>query len=783
MTRVLKNVIFLLIVASLMLPAGGHATAQDEKWEIRINQFSTLEGPEQMTLKVYFSIFDDRSGTPMLNVDAQSAQITLLNTNFTSEAELKQPDLPIYITLVMDASGSMGGAAQALKDAAKLSLNNPPNNAFFSIVQFDEEIKLLQDFTENLPALAFAIDRYQVSRRGTCMYDATYTAVEAMLKAPVGRRAVILFTDGKDENAQGKPCSKRTYQELVDLAMQAQVPISTIGLSFKEGAINEVELRSMAGSTGGVSAIAQQSDLNAAFEQIMLALKAQWMVEAPIYPRRGNNDAVLAITLKDGLALNKAFTINSNTDYPGPPSPVKLRFAGLLLNAAQQSYEVQLDMTSPELAAYVKVEVWDEESGLKAGEYIFRELSTKNQLFVPTEALAIGRKYTLRISAVSKADNKPFEILRDDQGRASTQLIHEFSFDPTGAYPSLQVQSLVQQGGDMLLTVNVTNPDLIGGFDGWLVDEETNSQVPNSNFTLAPFGGATGVLTIPARASRIPDGKYTVIVRVLATNNNVYSTAIYENVTYRAPSVFERLGVALIAAPIFLAGILAIIVLVVGFLMWNSSRQKSLTGTPVLQGRLGGKMSGGAKSGPVIPVADDEPVPARSRAPAGPPASTPVASAPRPAPPAPPPASMPPQPGARPSGDATMIHGGAFNGSSQPGGGATMIASAPALPRATVTIIQAGSAVFAQSSANVAPLPFVIGRSEGAFIIQEGNISRRHVQITYEPSMNAYFITDLNSSNGTRLNQQRLPSAQPVKLESGSVIGLGPNVLVRFDIS
>lgn len=781
MTRALKTIVLALVIISLILPGGSHATAQDEKWEIRINQFSTLEGPEQMTLKVYFSIFDDRTGTPMLNVDAQSAQVTLLNTNYISAAELKKPDLPIYITLVMDASGSMGGAAQALKDAAKLALNNPPNNAFFSIVQFDEEIKLLQDFTENLPALSFAIDRYQVSRRGTCMYDATYSAVEAMLRAPVGRRAVILFTDGKDENAQGKPCSKRTYQELVDLAMQAQVPISTIGLSFKEGAINEVELRSMAGSTGGVSAIAKQSDLNVVFEQIMLALKAQWMVETPLYPRRGNNDAVLSITLKDGLALNKAFTVNSNTDYPGPPSPVKLRFAGLLLNAAQQSYEVQLDMTSPELAAYVKIEVWDEESGLKVGEYIFNEPATKNQFFVPTESLAIGRNYTLRISAVSKEDNKPFEILRDDQGRTSTQLIHEFAFDPTGAYPSLQVQSLVQQGGDMLLTVNVTNPDLIGGFDGWLVSEETNSQVPNSSFAISPFTGTSGTLTIPARANRIPDGKYTIIVRVLARNNNVYSTAVYENVIYRAPSVFERLGVALIAAPIFLFGILGIIILVVVFLMWNSSRQKSLTGTPVLQGRLGGKMGGGVKSGPVIPVADDEPLAGRGRTPSAPPSQKSMPPASHQAPP-PTPVSMPSQ-SSRPSGDATMIAGNFGGGSLPQGGGATMIASTPVMPRAMLTVIQAGGGVFAQSSVMVTPFPFILGRTEGAFIIQEGNISRRHAQITYEASKNAYFITDLNSSNGTRLNQQRLPSAQPVKLESGSVIGLGPNVLLRFDVT
>ena len=366
----MKKLAVLVLIVILTFQPFISVLAQSQG-EIRINQLFTLEGPDAMTLRLYFNIYDDRTGTPMLVVDAQTAQVTLLNTNYTVNGELKKPDVPIYITLVLDSSGSMGGAARDLQNAAKLALNNTPDNSMFSVVQFDEEIQLLQDFTENIPALQFAIDRYKVSRNGTCLYDAAYSAVEAMAKAPAGRRAVILFTDGKDENKEGKVCSKHTYQELVDLAMKSQVPISTIGLSYNQGAINSLELESMAGSTGGVSAIATQGDLDASFEKIMQALKAQWMLEAAIYPRRGNNNAVFNLALKDGLSLNTAFSINSNTDYPGPPSPVVARLSGLLLNAAQQSYEVQLDLTSPELVGYVKIEIWDREAGSKTGEYVF----------------------------------------------------------------------------------------------------------------------------------------------------------------------------------------------------------------------------------------------------------------------------------------------------------------------------------------------------------------------------------------------------------------------------
>ena len=781
MIHALRKVMLALLVISVGFLRDTHVLAQNASWELRINQLSTLENPDAMILKAYFNIYDDRTGTPMLSVDAQSAQLTLLNTNYTVNGELKKPDVPIYITLVLDASGSMSGAAPALRKAAKESLNNSPDNSLFSVVQFDEDIKLIQDFTENIPAVSYGIDRYQVAPKGTCLYDATYSAVEAMAKAPIGRRAVILFTDGKDETADGKICSKHTYQELIDLAMQNQVPVSTIGLSYKAGAINDLELRSMAASTGGVSAIAGQNDLETAFSNIMQALKAQWMFEAPIYPRRGKNDAVLNIVLKDGTTLNQAFPINSNTDYPGPPSPVSVNFAGLLLKAAQQSYEVQLDMTSPELAKYVKIEIWDKQAGSKVGEYTFDKLTANNQFLIPTESLTIGKPYEMHITAINKQDGIPFQIGHDDQGKPLSELIHEFLFDPSTAYPSLQVQSVVEKSGNLILAVNVTNPDLIGGFDGWLVDENTNTQVLNSNFTASAITTTSGNVTIPTKSNRIPDGKYTVIVRVLAKNNNVYSTASYEGVSYKAPTLFERLGVALIAAPIFLFGILVVIVAVVGFLMFNSSRQKSLSGMPVLQGRLGGKLEGGKKAGLAIPVADDEPILSKNRQ-AAPPPSTPVAASPKSAnPPLSPSSAAParPVPAAMPAQDATMLAQdvGAMEG------GATVIASSPLMPRATITVLDAGGSAAPKGPTLVLPLPFVFGRTEGAYVIQNPNISRKHAQITYDESQRAYFITDLNSSNGTHLNSQRLVPGQATRLANGAVIGLGPSITLRFDLN
>jgi hypothetical protein len=593
---------------------------------------------------------------------------------------LKKPDIPIYVTLVLDSSGSMTGAAARLQEAARQALNNTPENSRFSIVQFDEEIKLLQDFTDNLQTLSFAIDNYKVSRSGTCLYDAAFTSVEALAKTPVGRRAVILFTDGKDETRDGRQCSQRSYRDVVNLAAQNQVPVHTIGLTSPSGDMNEAELRNMAAVTGGFSAIGGQDNLNASFDQIMAALKAQWMVEAPVYPRKGSNDAVFKLTFKDGKSINKAFTFTSETEYPGPPSPVSLSFAGLTLNAAEQTYEAQVTITSPELVGYVKISVWDTDAGIKVGEHVYENPVNFNSFFIPTEGLGIKREFELRIMAVNRADQTPVILGRDREGKTTVELLHTFTFDPTAAYPAIQIQSVVPQDGDLLLNVALSNPGLVGRIEGWLVNENTNTLVAGSTFQSTGQEASGGSIFIPMKANRIADGKYTIVLRVLSVSNAEYSRAEYPGFTYRAPSLFARIPAALAASPVILYAIVGIILVVVLFLMISSARNKNVSATPVAAGQMGKKLRGKPSSAVTAAVADHEPIPSRSAPP------QPSTSA-RPTPETKPPARKEtPPPVTSASADTTRIDMSPF----QAEAGATMIAPAPSLPSiVNLTVLRA----------------------------------------------------------------------------------------------
>ena len=125
MNKRIQAIVLVLFVLAIPF-APNHLASAQETWDILINLVSPLEQKDGMLLKVYFTITD--GGAPVMNAQPTSGQIALLNNEYVANAIIKKPDIPIYIALVMDASGSMGGSAEALKNAAKLSLNNIPDD-------------------------------------------------------------------------------------------------------------------------------------------------------------------------------------------------------------------------------------------------------------------------------------------------------------------------------------------------------------------------------------------------------------------------------------------------------------------------------------------------------------------------------------------------------------------------------------------------------------------------------------------------------------------------------
>jgi len=216
--------------------------------------------------------------------------------------------------------------------------------------------------------------------------------------------------------------------------------------------------------------------------------------------------------------------------------------------------------------------------------------------------------------------------------------------------------------------------------------------------------------------------------------------------------------------------------LVIAFLMINSMREKSLSGTPVMQGRLGGSLKNKVKGRGNLPLADEEPAVAQSGRAAQHsgqkvyplPVQPPIVK--NPIPPVAAQRSMP-----APQSDKTVT-----GIPVQPGADVTQIAARTSLGCLRITRAPAGVLSVGQRIA-LTQFPFTMGRKDAQLTINEASVSRLHAEIQYDAPLSVYTLTDLHSSNGTLLNGFALNGGQPARLEFGSRIQLGAQIEMTFE--
>ncbi len=315
-------VVLLVLLLAASLPGTGHAQTPSQ---LVINSPELTDlGDDGLQLGLYFTITDSE-GRVVPGARVQSARIQLDDGQIVNNAPFEQPTSPFYIALVLDASGSMAPAGSAMREAAKQAIGDAPEQAQFAVIRFNDSIDVLQDFTHDHNRARLAVDDVQpVNLKGTCLYDATYRAIELVGDAPTGRRAVVVFTDGTDRLRPAPdttPCSTHTFGQVVDFATTSasRVPIHTIGLRTHD--LNPTELRNMAVQTGGLTAIGEQAELSTLFGDIMEALKSQWLATGIFFPQRGMHTATLIVTLTDGTRLSASTQFEVPRDFAVPQTP------------------------------------------------------------------------------------------------------------------------------------------------------------------------------------------------------------------------------------------------------------------------------------------------------------------------------------------------------------------------------------------------------------------------------------------------------------------------------
>jgi len=179
---------------------------------------------------------------------------------------------PVVLCLLLDSSGSMQGRMEKVHLAAGKFVDALKSEDQALVIDFDEKVFLLQDFTGDAKLLKEAIDS-TYSEGGTALYDALHAAFRKLRDIP-GRKAIVLLSDGEDTN------SKFSYARILEAARTSEVLIYSIGLgvSILDAASHSV-LKQLAEETGGRSFFpGRAEELEEVYQRIGRELRSQYYI-------------------------------------------------------------------------------------------------------------------------------------------------------------------------------------------------------------------------------------------------------------------------------------------------------------------------------------------------------------------------------------------------------------------------------------------------------------------------------------------------------------------------
>jgi VWFA-related protein len=207
----------------------------------------------------------------------------------------KETDLPLTIGLLVDVSRSQEnliGIEQAAAGQFFAQVLRKKDLAF--LIMFGEESELLQDYTGSPRLLTEGLKQLRVSSgasgihpgpvptisqpRGTVLYDAVYLAANDKLKGEVGRKVIVVITDGVDQG------SRMSRNQAIEAAQKADSVIYSIDYSDPRaygmfGGGGEGELRKMSEETGGrMYKVDRRHTLDDVFKELQEEMRSQYSI-------------------------------------------------------------------------------------------------------------------------------------------------------------------------------------------------------------------------------------------------------------------------------------------------------------------------------------------------------------------------------------------------------------------------------------------------------------------------------------------------------------------------
>src|SRR6266446_8257615 len=305
---------------------------QENQQEERDQSISTLKVNVNV-VQLFFNVKDKKGGL-IPSLTKGDFQLLEDGKPETIKYFAAESDLPLTLGILIDSSGSQQRVLEMEKEVGANFLSEilrPKDEAF--VISFDVDTNLLQDFTNSSRRLREALNSARINAppsscgglpgagggplpcsstpKGTVLYDAVYLASHDELAKEVGRKAMILLTDGEDQGSQLK------INDAIEAAQKADsicyvLLIADRGFYGFGGYSGDREMRKLAAETGGrVIEVGNKVDkLKEAFDQIAQELRSQYNVGYT-----PTNTALDGTFRKVDIRAKKDYKIQARTGY------------------------------------------------------------------------------------------------------------------------------------------------------------------------------------------------------------------------------------------------------------------------------------------------------------------------------------------------------------------------------------------------------------------------------------------------------------------------------------
>ena len=296
-TRQQKNIATCLGIASiaaLMLVARFHDSSLAAGQEVPQTTGPVLKVTTE-AVNVY-AVVRDKHGRLIPDLTKNDFEIKEDNIPQKITYFTRETDTPLTLAIMIDTSPSQERVLPAEQREAKAFLRQvlrPKDLA--CVIHFDLEVELLRDFTAQQRLLDNAIDETVINGGGhgvlpsplpspnvggTHLYDAIYLAANELMSHEVGRKVLILLTDGEDQG------SIETLDKALAAAQKSDCIIYAVDIVDRAfyglgnmGFHGDSVLRKLCRQTGGdVIKVKKIRDTSAAFREIADELRTQYLL-------------------------------------------------------------------------------------------------------------------------------------------------------------------------------------------------------------------------------------------------------------------------------------------------------------------------------------------------------------------------------------------------------------------------------------------------------------------------------------------------------------------------